>query len=205
MKTFKLILIPLLTAFLGHNTIAQPDSFYHEFSIYYSDTVSLFCTQNSFQISDSTYLSSGNYGVNFYGLAGRVIWDSSGNVIDAKYLDVDHSFYLQGLTRIDADRFLLYGQFDFYHETSGNLIDHAAAMVCFNHNGDVLWQKAYGGYAPGYPDIEEPFYDYTDGFIDAQIDTVNQRIYAIGSSTSFNSEHEQKPYMVCANYDGDTI
>ncbi|MDD4236772.1 MAG: hypothetical protein PHF99_12225, partial [Bacteroidales bacterium] len=82
----KLYFILLLAIFLCYNTIAQPESFYHEFSIYYSDTVSLFCNQNSFQISDSTYLSSGNYGVNFYGLAGRVIWDSSGNVIDAKYL-----------------------------------------------------------------------------------------------------------------------
>ncbi|HQL69499.1 MAG TPA: T9SS type A sorting domain-containing protein [Bacteroidales bacterium] len=205
MKTLKPILILLLAVFPRLNAGAQTSSFYHEFSIYYSDTVSLYCNQNTFQISDSTYLSSGNYGVNFYGLAGRVIWDSSGNVVDAKYLDVDHSFYLQGLNRIDADRFLLYGQFDFYHETSGNLIDHAAAMVCFNQNGDVLWQKAYGGYAPGYPDIEEPFYDYADGFSDVQIDSVNQRIYAIGVSESFNSEHEEKPYMVCTNYDGDTI
>jgi hypothetical protein len=201
-KRLQILLILLLAKTISY---AQADSFYHEFPIYFNDSVAMAFQQNSFQISDSTYLSSGNYGVNFYGLAGRVIWDSSGNVIDAKYLDVDHSFYLEGLTRIDADRFILYGQFDFYHQTSGNLIDHAAAIVCFNQNGDVLWQKTYGGYAPGYPDIEEPFYDYADDFIDVQIDTVNQRLYAIGSSTSYNSEHEEKPYMVCANYDGDTI
>ncbi|MGC9331084.1 MAG: T9SS type A sorting domain-containing protein [Bacteroidales bacterium] len=161
--------------------------------------------QNSFQISDSTYLSTGNHGINFYGYAGRVIWDSAGNILDAKYLDVDESFYLNGLTRIDSNRFLLYGQFDLYHDSTGNLIDHTAAMVCFNQNGDVLWQKAYGGYAPGFPDIEEPCYDYDDSFLDVKIDSLNERIYAIGVSNSFNAEHEQKPYLVCTNYSGDTI
>ncbi|MDA3820451.1 MAG: T9SS type A sorting domain-containing protein [Candidatus Delongbacteria bacterium] len=205
MKTQKLLPILLILLFAKISSYAQPESFYHEFSIYYNDSVTLFCNQNSFQISDSTYLSSGNYGPGFYGLAGRVIWDSAGNVLDARYLDVDESFYLNGLARIDSNRFLLYGEFDLYHDVTGNYIDMAAAMVCFNQNGDLLWQKAYGGYAPGYPDIEEPSYNYSDAFGHVEIDTLNQRIYAMGYSESFNEEHKAAPYIVCTDYNGETI
>ncbi|MGM0650700.1 MAG: T9SS type A sorting domain-containing protein [Bacteroidota bacterium] len=205
MKTPKLLLILLILLLAKTSTYAQPESFYHEFSIYYNDSVTLFCNQNSFQISDSTYLSSGNYGPGFYGLAGRVIWDSVGNALDAKYLDADESFYLNGLARINSIRFLLYGEFDLYHDVTGNYIDMAAAMVCFNQNGDVLWQKAYGGYAPGYPDIEEPSYNYSDAFDHVEIDTLNQRIYAMGYSESFNEEHKSLPYVVCTDYNGETL
>jgi hypothetical protein len=200
-------LLPILLILLLAKTIsyAQPESFYHEFSIYYNDSVTLFCTQNSFQISDSTYLSSGHYGPGFYGLGGRVIWDSAGNVLDAKYLDVDESFYQNGLTRIDSNRFLLYGSFVLYHDSTGNLIDNTPVFVCFNRAGDVLWQNRYGEYAPGFPDIEEPYYDYAEGFSDVLTDSVNERLYAIGVSNSFNAEHAYKPYVVCTDYYGDTI
>ncbi|MDA3820450.1 MAG: T9SS type A sorting domain-containing protein [Candidatus Delongbacteria bacterium] len=205
MKNPKLLPILLVLLLAKTITYAQPESFYHEFPVQFNDSVEMAFQQNSFQISDSTYLSTGNRGINFYGLAGRVIWDSAGNVLDAKYLDVDESFYLNGLTRIDSNRFLLYGQFDLYHDSTGSLIDHTAAMVCFNKNGDVIWQKAYGGYAPGFPDIEAPWYDYDDSFLDVKIDSLNERIYAIGGSNAFNVEHEYKPYVVCTNYNGDTI
>lgn len=201
-KRLQILLILLLAKTISY---AQPENFYHEFPIHFSDSVSLAFQQNSFQISDSTYLSSGNYGPNFYGLAGRVIWDSAGNVLDAKYLDVDESFYLNGLARIDSNRFLLYGNFDLYHNSTGSAIDMAAAMVCFNQNGDVLWQKAYGGYAPGYPDITEDEYDYYDVFHHVEVDSLHQRIYAMGYSKSFNDEHKAEPYVVCTDYNGDTI
>ncbi|MDA3820154.1 MAG: T9SS type A sorting domain-containing protein [Candidatus Delongbacteria bacterium] len=205
MKTPNLLPIIFILLLAKTSTYAQPESFYHEFSIYFSDSVTLAFQQNSFQISDSTYLSTGNYGPGFYGLAGRVIWDSAGNVLDAKYLDVDESFHLNGLTRIDSNRFLLYGEFDLYHDSTGSFIDLAAAMVCFNQNGDVLWQKAHGGYAPGYPDITEDEYDYYDVFHHVEVDSLHQRIYAMGYSKSFNDEHKAEPYVVCADYNGDTI
>ncbi|MDA3909984.1 MAG: T9SS type A sorting domain-containing protein, partial [Bacteroidales bacterium] len=140
-----------------------------------------------------------------YGLGGRVIWDSAGNVLDAKYLDVDESFYQNGLTRIDSNRFLLYGSFDLYHDSTGILIDNTPVFVCFNQAGDVLWQNRYGEYAPGFPDNEEPYYNYAEGFSDVLIDSVNERLYAIGVSNSFNAEHVYKPYVVCTDYYGDTI
>jgi hypothetical protein len=205
MKTPKLLPIIFILLLAKTSSYAQPESFFHEFPLQFNDSVMLFFQQNSYQISDSTYLSSGNYAPNFYGLAGRVIWDSAGNVLDAKYLDVDESFHLNGLTRIDSNRFLLYGTFELYHDITGNYIDLAAAMVCFNQNGDVLWQKAYGGYAPGYPDIEEPSYNYRDGFGHVEIDTLNQRIYAMGYSKSFNEEHKTLPYVVCTDYNGETL
>jgi len=201
-KRLQILLILLLAKTIIY---AQPESFYHEFSIYYNDSVALYCNQNSFQISDSTYLSSGHYGPGFYGLGGRVIWDSAGNVLDAKYLDVGESFNQIGLTRIDSNRFLLYGSFHLYHDSTGNLIDRPPVFVCFNRAGDVLWQKTYGEYAPGYPDIEEPYYNYADGFSNVLIDSVNERLYAIGVSNSFNAEHVYKPYVVCTDYYGDTI
>jgi len=205
MKTPKLLPIIFILLLGKTSAYAQPESFYHEYSIYFNDSVTLAFQQNSFQISDSTYLSSGNYGPGFYGLAGRVIWDSAGNVLDAKYLNVDESFHLNGLTRIDSNRFLLYGSFDLYHDSTGNLIDNPPVFVCFNQAGDVLWQNRYGEYAPGFPDIEEPYYDYAEGFSDVLIDSVNERLYAIGVSNSFNAEHVYKPYVVCTDYYGDTI
>jgi hypothetical protein len=204
MKTRKLLPILFILLLAKTITYAQPQQFYHEFSYLFNDTVPLYFQQNSFQISDSTYLSTGNYGM-FFGLAGRVIWDSSGNVLDARYLDLDISIFPEGLTRIDSNRFLLYGASKLFHPETGDYIDQAASLVCFNQAAEVLWYKTYGGYAPGYPDIEAPTYEYLDFFCGAEIDTINERIYAYGESCSFNAEHEDKPYVVCVDYLGDTI
>ncbi len=206
MKTLKLIVILFLTALLRLNAGAQSEGFYHEFPVKFNDSVSMYFQQNSYQISDTTFLSTGNYGSISYSLAGMVISDSSGNVLDTKYLlDIEESFGLEGLIRLDDNRFVLFGEFDLYSDNTGNFIDLAPAMVCFNQQGEVIWQKAYGGYAPGFPDITEPSYDYYDYFSYAIIDTAAQRIYAMGLSQSFNPEHVEKPYVVCTDYDGDTI
>ncbi len=193
------ILLILLIAKIS--TYAQPESFYHEFPFVFNDSVSMFFQQNTIQISDTTFFTGGNYGFPFSN-AGMVISDTSGAVLVAKYINSEKSFHPSDIVLLDNNKIIYCGSFDLYDEITGSFKDAAAGLLCVDFDGNVLWEKYYGLIMPeGYPYSS----NYEESFTNVIVDDIHQRLFCVGYSCSYNAEHEEKPYVVCTDYNGDTL
>jgi len=203
MKTFRFILILLFTAFLGQKAVAQSEGFYHEFPIAFNDTVSMFFQQNTVQISDTTFFTSGNYGLSLtFEKAGIIISDTSGAILTAKYIDHERSFSPKDIIKIDNNKIIYCGSFDLYDEITGSFKDKAAGLLCVDFEGNVLWEKYYGEIMPSGGQYTS-YYD--EDFLTIVKDEANQKLYCLGVAFSYDDEHEGKPYVVCTDYSGDTV